>query len=213
MKTIQMIQLILVLLFLILALLLAAAQAEELQFDLTGTAYTPDNPYYPGVGPIDISFQLDTQSGTQSFLYAEGCLQHFDVSGASLSSINVQLNGHPSTFAANSTINFGGDNANGSCTQGIFVAALQFSTPDISGWWEFDPGLSQPNLKASNDPIADLFLGFQQYSSSAVVTTSSGVYDLDFKHVSVTSVPEPGFLALFLLGLTGIAISRWRDLS
>ncbi len=93
------------------------------------------------------------------------------------------------------------------------MAALQFSTPDISGWWEFDPGLSQPNLKASNDPIADLFLGFQQYSSSAVVTTSSGVYDLDFKHVSVTSVPEPGFLALFLLGLTGIAISRWRDLS
>src|ERR1700720_117306 len=68
------------------------AQAEEFQFDLSGTAFTPGNGYYPGVGPIDISFILDTSRSASSFVFGNSCLQHFQ-GGAAVSNYNVQLNG------------------------------------------------------------------------------------------------------------------------
>lgn len=199
----------------ILILFFATVRAEELQFDLTGTAYTPENPYSPGVGPFDISFLLDTQSGTTHFTYGNfrtpggvSCLQHFDVSGALISDVNMTLNGQRMFSGDSALTNYGGDNAGGGCP-GFFFAALLFNTPRVQGWWEFDPTPGPFDLSKSSDPISTLFLGFQQYPSVASIVFDGSPYNLGFKSVSVTSVPEPGAFALFLLGLTGIVISRW----
>lgn len=198
----------------LVALLLAChAKAEELAFDLTGTAYTPENPYYPGAGPFDISFQLDTMSGVPSFVFGGGCLQHFGVTGASLTNFQSTLNGL-SGLPSSALTNFGGDNANGSCGSDFF-AALKFDTPSVSGWWEFDPhpGITQVQFLASTDPVAALFESFQEYPSYAVVQTPTGTFDLAFDKVSVApvDVPEPGTLVLMALGLAAVLMEhRWR---
>jgi len=182
------------------------AQAEDLQFDLTGTAETSTNGSL--VGPIDISFVLDTSRSTSSFLFlSNSCLQRFG-GVAALSNINVTLNGQLAASMSSASGPYGGDNTNGSCP-GAFFSAL--GTP-IFGW-EFDasPGTSQAVLAASSDPLATLFLNFQSYASL-------GRFDglnLAFDHVTVTpvSVPEPDTLGLLVLGFAGVVLCGRKRIS
>jgi hypothetical protein len=199
----------------IILVLATAAQAEELQFDLTGSELTPDNNH--SVGPIDISFVLDTLSGTSSsFTFGNfrtpggaPCLQHFGVSGASLSNVNVTLNGQSVLFARSSTASYAGDNGSGGCP-GFFFAALV--VPGAFGWI-FDPGpwMSQTAFLGSADPVARLFLGFQGFPSTG---TFDGL-NLDITHVTVTpvSVPEPGTFGLLMLGFAGVVLCGRKRIS
>jgi PEP-CTERM motif len=196
------------------------AQAEELLFDLTGAAYPADNGFAPSVGPVDVSFMLDTMSGIPSFAFGGGCLQSFGVSGASLTNVNVVVNGQSAMSLSSASAAYGGENASGSCAPGAhFFAALLI--PNLT--WEFDPepSSSQAALLASNDPVATLFLGFRWGPDAA--NPGSGGFDglnLDFAHLTVTdlgaspvSVPEPGTLGLLVLGLAGVALCGRKRIS
>jgi PEP-CTERM motif len=184
----------------ILAFASLPTRAEELQFDLTGTAFTQDNGFYPGVGPFDISFMLDTSRSTSLFVFGNGCLQRFGGTAA-LSNVTVTVNGQSMMSASSLTGGYGGDNPAGQCPGG-FLAALV--APNLV--WEFDsrPGIDQTILQASADPLATLFLNFQQYPGGA----ESGGLNMDIKSVTVTpvSVPEPGTLGLLMLGFAGVVL-------
>lgn len=205
----------------ILAVTSLPTQAEDLQFDLTGTAFTPGNGFFPGVGPFDISFVLDTQSGTRSLIFGTsnnpgaGCLGHFGINGASLEDVTILVAGQ-SIFAGDATAGYGGDIVAPVCTSN-FTAGLVFTAGTTSVVWDFDPspGISQAALLASNDPVATLFLNFQQYPSSGGLSGPSGHLNLDFRDVTVTpvGVPEPGALGLLVLGLTGVVLCGRKRIS
>lgn len=131
-------------------------------------------------------------------------MQHFDVSGASLSNVNVTLNGQSVLFASSSTAAYGGDNPSGSCP-GFFFADLTVPGAFV---WEFDPspGMSQTAFLGSADPMARLFLGFQEFPSLG----SFDGLNLSFNKISVTpaSVPEPGTLGLLMLGFAGVVVCK-----
>jgi PEP-CTERM motif len=184
------------------------AQAEEFQFDLSGTAFTPGNGYYPGVGPIDISFILDTSQSASSFVFGNSCLQHFQ-GGAAVSNYNVQLNGQSMLSMPQTGAGFYGDNANGSCNAVFFTA---FGLPSFL--WEVDPnpGISKSALLASTDPLATLFTNFQSYPGYGEF---AGL-NVDISRVTVrdpVSVPEPGTLGLLMLGFAGVVVCGRKRIS
>src|SRR6266404_2936113 len=108
-------------------------QAEELQFDLTGQAYTQTDPSTP-LGPFDISFMLDTAAGTTNWQASPSCLQHFDTS-VTLTSVNMTVGGQPWLTNSQAQADYGGDS--NSCP-GLLLAALVYTNGDISFIWEFD---------------------------------------------------------------------------
>ena len=99
-------------------------RAQELQFDLTGQALT-QNTNVP-VGPFDISFVLDTQSGTRSLIFGTfnnpgaACLGRFNVNDALLTNVTILVAGQ-SMFSGNTTGAYGGDNPSPVCP-GDFLA-------------------------------------------------------------------------------------------
>lgn len=178
----------------------ALAQAEELQFDLAGRAYTADG----ASGPFDISFMLDTMSGTSLFVYdSSGCLAGFSTDGVPFSNLSASVSGRPVIT---------GNHMGGYSGGGIVNAALWFQDGSNPSFWEFG-GQTGPGCFAGNDPLADLFLSTHPASSGVLEDSSGAGWNLTFDRVSVTRithVPEPATLALFVLGLAGIALTRWK---
>jgi hypothetical protein len=184
---------------LVVMLLACHAQAEELQFDLTGTAFTQDNGFYPGVGPFAISFVLDTSASTFVPVFGSACLQQFS-GNAALLNFSATVNGSLVESAPSLTAPYNGIMSDhGACT-GLFIAGI-----DVPGFlWAIDPGLriSQSAITTSADPLATLFENFQ---------SAPGYGELGNLNLSITtltvmsvSVPEPDILALWALGVIGL---------
>jgi hypothetical protein len=194
------------------------AVADELQFDLTGTAYSSTG---ASAGLFDISFMLDTQSGFVGTGFYDSNLPDnpyqnaFIVTNATYSNLN---------FIVDGTSIFSTPQAEGSYILTTLPSGgntlLSNSGPPLLEW-HFSPMpayMSQATYDALPDPLATVFLSYQDnFNGQGEILTASGdTLDLVFasetvRDVSgpgpVVGVPEPGLLELMLLGL-GAAFYR-----
>ena len=193
------------------------AAADELQFDLTGTAYTSTG---ASAGLFDISFMLDTQSGTIStgfydeFLPQNPYQNAFIVSEAVYDNLNFTVNG-ASVFSTPqavgtytlTTLAFGGS----------MVVPTSGDTPILE--WHYVPMpayMSEETYNALPDPLATVFLSYQNnfQGTGSLFINTDGTDPLSLVFASETvrdvsgpgpvGVPEPGVLELMLLGFGAV---------
>jgi hypothetical protein len=163
----------LLLLIAVMSIGAGSAHAALLQFNLHSYVpqgeNSPNTWLYPSPVPqtIEASFVLDTLSGALTSGEYLGCLGTFRVTSAAFSNISVRADGQELWAAGGMTGGYGGDNAGANCPGGFF-ASLSFGDDDHSFSWSFDPspGLDYGAFVASNDPTADLLLGFQGFSGN-----------------------------------------------
>ena len=197
------------------------AAADELQFDLTGTAYTSSG---ASAGLFDISFMLDTKSGDIStgfydeFLPQNPYQNAFIVSEAVYDNLNFTVNG-TSVFSTPQAV--GTYTLTTLAPGGSMVVPTSGTYPILE--WHFAPMpayMSQATYDALPDPLATVFLSYQDTfnGQGTMFTTAGDSLDLVFasetvRDVSgpgpVVGVPEPGVLELMLLGL-GAVFARAR---
>jgi hypothetical protein len=188
-------------------------QAEELGFDLAGIELAPDNTH--SVGPIDISFVLDTTRSTAMFDFGSSPFLQ-DLRGvASLSNLNVVLNGQLVQSLSSAGGLYGGGNPSRVGPGGCFCD--MGLSPNLSWSFDAEPAISRAAFQASSDPLATMFLGFRW------ANPGNGRFNdlnLEFGHVTITdlgpspaSVPEPGTLGLFALGLVGVVLCGRKRIS
>jgi hypothetical protein len=174
-------------------LLAIAAQATELQFDITGTASTNKN---PNLWPFEASFAFDSSQAS----YTGTCSAEYVTSQVMLTNVNVLLGGQPAFSAPSVAADL---NLTGPCP-GAFFLGIDFQSAGQNFRWSTDP----PAPPGGADPIADAFLGLHVPGNGAWVTPTEQL-NLAFDDISVRSVPEPGTFALMLLG-GGLLWYAWK---
>ncbi len=201
------------------------AAADELQFDLTGTAYTSTG---ASAGLFDISFMLDTQSGTIStgfydpFLPDNPYQNAFIVSEAAYDNLTFTLNG-TSVFSTPQAV--GTYTLTTLAPGGSMVVPTSGSVPILE--WHFVPMpayMSQETYNALSDPLATVFLSYQDaFNGRGTIFTDftdpGDTLDLVFASETVrdvtstpppVGVPEPGILGLMLFGFGGLWLYATR---
>src|SRR5882762_10487145 len=170
----------------LLIVLVSVASAEELEIDLTGEV--PGSSVYP----FSASFVLDTSSGVTSVL--DGAMA---TRNASFANVSLQVNGQSVVTAATLLGAYSFSSAYGSLS--IWVDPQSFF------FWQNLPTTDSQFSGVGSQPSVAWF-----YSSGRLIdyvnVTSVTVKDLGPSPVSAppASVPEPGMLALFALGLAGL---------
>jgi hypothetical protein len=178
----------------LIILLSGVAHAQIDDVTLTGNAQpvpSSSSPVFAPPVPFTVSFDVDTQSGTQSY---QSCgnipVCAFSATGLTVSNVSGTIGGVSQAMGSGGT-GFGSGSAN-----------FMFAGFDIGNMiWEFDMGTAAlaPNLSSI---LANATLSDQ--------STLDG-YVLDVTEISITSVasvPEPGTLSLLTLALTGLFASR-----
>jgi hypothetical protein len=213
---------------LVLALLPAFAQAEEIQFTVTGSLFqtlpiTPNPPTstWNGPGPIPTSFQMSflvntlapgNTLSTTGFDPNSGFLDDvaFNVVATdftvSLDGKTIESGGTGSFAASGTGLGqcgfIGGDYSAGSST------ASFFGVPDFS----LGGGcVTQSALHSSKDPLGLLLNGSGYFAddgwnNSYFFVDNSSV--LSVVNVEATQVPEPATLGLMALGFLGAGLTR-----
>lgn len=206
------------LILLLLACVSLPVSAEELRVTITGLA-CPLAPPDCGAGdyttPFTITYFIDTRSGQRtvrvgpSFFGDEGdILRTYVASNLAVTNYSAILGGQSFAFAAHTTGGFGFDE------EGLNVYDFAGGAGPSMGRYFFDsfatPIVTAPEFATFQDPLASLLLKYPSTPCSlcGLVTGSDG---LDFfpliAKITVTPVPSPGPLLLFLTGLLGIALS------
>lgn len=182
----------------LLAVIGVPAQAEELQFDISGTALSADG--QTAVGPWDITFKLDTLSGTQQLTFnSDGSLFGYNVSNAAFSDVDLSINGQTAIAAVPSLLGVysGGE---------LQFGGMQFSVDGSTFTWEYGGHLG-PGPFSGSDPLAAMFLSSHPISEAAFQSVAGSI-NLDAEHVSVHAigVPEPETLGLMIFGIAGVVL-------
>ena len=195
----------------------AVCSGLPVQIELSGVAaYPPSTWSQPSPEPenISVSFTLDTLSMTSSSYTFDNivpnepaCLQAYRVTGADVSAVSVQADGHELWGADSLMADYRG-NGFGGCPTGYF-ADLSFSDGTNNFQWSFDPfpSISQEAFVESSDPLADLFLGFNIPTSNFFVNGDS--YRLVGSATQTLAIiPEPSTIALLSIGIISIGAVR-----
>lgn len=183
---------------------LGAAQAAEFEFDLTGQALLQSSP----VGPFDVMFTVDSQSGELLVIDLPGSLE---LSNDFLTVVNYSavVNGQlihqlpvTSGLVNFATIGLGSGMEIGLGPTNEFIWSTQ----------NFFRNQLEAAL-ATSDPLGYLFPLMSGDRATLETGNSLGqVYDLDVTSVSIRSVPEPGIVVLMVFGLLGLwAVSGRRE--
>lgn len=171
--------------------------SDQLQFDISGTAYTLSG---QPMGLFDMQFMMDPATGEQQFLNApSGCMSGLNVSGASFSNVNMTLNGQSVMSGSVTGAYSGGD---------LQDAAMQFTNGASTFTWEMGAGSS--SCVAGDTPIQTMLLGEKVPGEDSALTSATSYLALNIQHVSVqtVSLPEPAMIGLFVLGLIFVLLKR-----
>ena len=205
---------------LLLAFVSLPVSAEELQVKITGLACTlaPDCGQASYKTPFTITYDIDTRSGQQTFsvgqteLPNEGeVLNSYVASNLAVTNYSAILGGQSVAFAAHTT-------------GGFFFDVEAPDIYDFSGGagpsmatFFFD-SFARPLVTASEfatfqDPLASLLLEYRSTPGGcSICALDMGDFPENFiglnGKMTVTAVPSPGPLLLFLTGLVGIALSQ-----
>jgi hypothetical protein len=207
------------LLLLVLGFVSLPVSAEELQVTITGLACTlapADCKQASYTTPFTITYDIDTRSGQQTFsvgqadLPNEGeVLNSYFASNLAVTNYSANLGGQSVAFAAHTT-------------GGFFFDVEAPDIYDFSGGagpsmasFFFD-SFARPLVTASEfstfqDPLASLLLEYRSTPGGCGIC-ALGDFQENFialnGQMTVTAVPSPGPLLLFLTGLVGIALSQ-----
>lgn len=203
-----------------------SANAALLKFTISSEVARIDNWNIesPLPGTIDVSFMLDTLSGTQgSTAGATGCLQTFGTRGAAFTNISVRADGRELWTSNGAAGSFGGQGLGGSsCLRTSYSGYLDVSD-DTNRFYAGDlllgGGVPHDDFQASDDPMADLLLRLHG-SAPFIISGEWGrlrgqgwlqctIYDTDnCVQISAVPIPATGWLLGTALGL--LALSRKR---
>lgn len=194
-----------------------ALQAEEVQMTFAGAAACGPT---SGCAPWRVSFDLDTASGPQvQGLITVGGVTFVSSFGANLAVANFVetiggngLHGPASVFVPTASASIAFNNLPLQLPPVFQVSVLNFN-------WVSQPHPSPTaaQFNAAPFPLEDYLLGFNGQSvlsESATLLPALGIITettdigLEPVRITVTRVPEPGVLALFLTGLLGVACMR-----
>jgi hypothetical protein len=181
----------------LIVLLSGVAQAQFDTVTLTGETanFFPAGSDFPQPGvpsfPFDISFTIDTRSGTQSYQFCGTLVCGFSAENLTVTNVHAEIGGVPELMP---TAWSGG----GSGPQSAIFGAI-FGT---NFEWGFD--ISSRGLSPNLNSLLTVPAGFANDGSFL------DGFALGPVNVSVTSVPEPGTLSLLTLALTGLFASRVR---
>jgi hypothetical protein len=200
-----------------LAVISASAHASLLRVDYdlftaaNASQWTSTDPIPES---IHATFTVDTHSASSSNLSLQtlsdgsSCLGSFSFQGVSISDLAV-TSSSSSFGTGTSTANgrFGGDEPSGRCPNGLF-SFLSFSTGDLHFVGSVDfLGMMAADVNASADPFADLLTRAVSRNIDASLRGSWGSLYASGSG-TVTSVPEPGTIALFAVALLGFAFRK-----
>lgn len=194
-----------------------ALQAEEVQMTFAGAAACGPT---SGCAPWRVSFDLDTSSGPQvQGLITVGGVTFVSSFGANLEVANFvetiggnSLHGPASVFVPTASGSIAFNNLPLQLPPVFQVSVLNFD-------WLSQPQPSPTAVRfnAAPFPLENYLLGFNGQSvisESATLLPGLGIINettgvgLEPVRITVTRVPEPGMLALFLTGLLGVAWMR-----
>jgi hypothetical protein len=174
---------------LILLMLAFGARATELQFTLTGPTSTE-------------SFIIDSQTGASQLSFGGGCLQQAKVQGAEFQGLTIN-GSNVGDFAGS----YDFQNMASQCPGGQSGLYDFYGTNGAQSFvWSVDPpGLSLASLQS--DPITALLSSFDGSTEGSTFALGTQAYEVD--KIQVTQVPEPGTVALMLLG-AGFLWYAWK---
>jgi len=193
--------------------------AQQLQVTISGDAcvfvssITECNVSGAYTTPATISYDIDTRSGQQTFhvgqpgFGTEGdVLIDYEAANLVVTNYSAILGGQTHAFAAHTTGSFG------FAVEGADAYDFAGGVNPAKGGFNFDsfasPLVSATEFATFDDPLASLLLKYRSPSDAAFC----GVCLLDgfplVGQMTITAVPSPGPLVLFVAGLVGLALSR-----
>jgi hypothetical protein len=193
-------------LLLLLAALAAPASAEELQFTVTAEAQPINgNPYIGPPLPAAFSYDVNTVTGTQNYEFNNGFLDQFGAGNLHFTHITASVNGQQLINSPSALGAIGGDT-------GLFPPqSLTYDIGTSAGpalFFETNAFvLTTPISPRTQDPLGFMLTHSQFLANIGEINGQWGLDQFTIK-VAEVNVPEPGPIALVLLGLLGIGLVR-----
>lgn len=188
-----------------LSLLLALpVSGQEFQFNITGIATPLSAPIASNDEPFTVSFDFNASSPTQTYSFANGCLDNF-TAAVPITNLSSSLGGQPYPLSA-SSMYFNGT------TVGTGICVTSFNFLLVGG----AAGL---NLEIDGPPATTVGtyppVSLLQHFDTPSLGYLGGSYGLDDMKISVASVsvPEPGTLGLLAFAVMSLFALRARRVS
>jgi hypothetical protein len=182
---------------LLLTLLPFAVSAQEVQIDFTGLTEA-DQPY-------TVQFDVNTASGDQFIADNRGCLENAVASGLAVSNLSINGKFHPAATASLGLISL-----SSACTDNAYdnVIVIGKTVPFL-----FNMDFASSVIPPSNSIAQILLETYNRLDPSGFGDGRVEGVPADITQMSATIVPEPGILALLLLGTVFIAFAKRRSTS
>jgi hypothetical protein len=182
---------------LLLTLLPFAVSAQEVQIDFTGLTEA-DQPY-------TVQFDVNTASGDQFIADNRGCLENAVASGLAVSNLSINGKFHPAATASLGLISL-----SSACTDNAYdnVIVIGKTVP-----FSFNMDFASSVIPPSNSIAQILLETYNRLDPSGFGDGRVEGVPADITQMSATIVPEPGILALLLLGTVFIAFAKRRSTS
>jgi hypothetical protein len=183
--------------FILLTLLPFAVFAQEVQIDFTGLTVA-DQVY-------TVQFDVNTASGDQFIADNPGCLENAVASGLAVSNLSINGKSHPAATASLGLISL-----SSACTDNAYdnVIVIGKTLPFL-----FNMDFASSVIPPSTSIAQILLETYNRLDPSGFGDGRVQGVPADVTRMSATIVPEPGILALLLLGTVFIAFAKRRSTS